>query len=414
MLLLFKDKNHLKLCLAAFLMSACLQLIGITLPFAVKAMNGSDTDVGLCFMSQMAAYVVFCILAILIIDKLNPKKVLLTAAGAQIFVALGFLATVKYGNSSAIFFSPVTRLIILMAMVGIITAFFWPMMMGWISTGHEGPELTKRLGFYNVSWGLANTTLPIVGGYLMEVKYIWPLALAAVMAVLCLISIFPTRYIGHSSVKHQNDTAAVHQIPRQNRPFVWITRAALFATLICIGIFRSQLGILYKFQLGFAESAYGWSVSLMCLFNIAIFYMMGKSHYWHYKKALYVAVQISILGCMAMMIICKTLPLQLLASGMAGVWYGYVYSSHQYYGVSGSTKRSSLMAIHETIIGAGFATGSLFGGILSDAFGRFSPYWFGCAVIVAFGLVQLVLWFIARRPVQFSSNENTSVFTSPT
>ena len=44
--------------------------------------------------------------------------------------------------------------------------------MGWISTGHEGPELTKRLGFYNVSWGLANTTLPIVGGYLMEVKYL--------------------------------------------------------------------------------------------------------------------------------------------------------------------------------------------------------------------------------------------------
>ena len=147
---------------------------------------------------------------------------------------------------------------------------------------------------------------------------------------------------------------------------------------------------------------------------MAVFYMMGKSHYWHYKKALYAAAQVSIIGCMAMMIICKSLPLQLLASGLAGVWYGYVYSSHQYYGVSGGTNRSGLMAIHEIIIGAGFATGSLFGGILSDAFGRYSPYWFGCAVIVAGGLVQIILWFIARRPVQISSKEKTSFFTSPT
>ena len=390
---LFKDKNYLKLCLAAFFMSGCLQLVNIVLPFAVKAMNGSDTDVGLCFMAQMATYVVFCILAVLIIDKLSPKKVLLIAAGAEIIVALGFFAAVWCGNNNVRFFSPVTRFIFLMSMTGIITAFFWPMMMGWVSTGHEGPQLTQRLGFYNIAWGTANMVLPIIGGYLMEVNYLWPLALAAVMAVLCLISVFPTRHTPQIPTTHQNIS----------------TRVALFATLICIGVFRSQLGILYKFQLGFAESAYGWSVSLMCLFNIAVFYMMGKSHYWHYKKALYAAAQISIIGCMAMMIICKSLPLQLLASGMAGVWYGYVYSSHQYYGVSGGTKRSGLMAIHETIIGAGFATGSLFGGILSDAFGRYSPYWFGCSVIIAGGLVQIVVWFIARRPVQISSEENTSV-----
>ena len=402
MLKLFKDKNLMRLCLAAFFMSSCLQLISIVLPFAVKAMNGSDTDVGLCFMAQMGTYVIFCILAVVIIDKLSPKKVLLIAAGAEIIVALGFLAAVWYGKNNGIFFGPIARLIFLMAMVGIITAFFWPMMMGWVSTGHEGAELTKRFAFYNIAWGTANTLLPIVGGYLMEVNYLWPLALASVMAVLCLISVFPTRHTPQIPAMHENITdPAGRQIPRDHRPFGWITRVALFATLICIGVFRSQLGILYKFQLGFAESAYGWSVSLMCLFNIAVFYMMGKSHYWHYKKGLYAAAQVSIIGCMAMMIICKSLPLQLLASGMAGVWYGYVYSSHQYYGVSGGTKRSGLMAIHETIIGAGFATGSLFGGILSDAFGRYSPYWFGCSVIVAGCLVQIVLWFIARRPAKF-------------
>jgi predicted MFS family arabinose efflux permease len=74
-----------------------------------------------------------------------------------------------------------------------------------------------------------------------------------------------------------------------------------------------------------------------------------------------------------------------------------VYGSHQYYGVSGGVKRSGLMAIHETIIGAGFAAGSLVGGMLSDAFGRHSPYWFACAVIVAAGLIQIILWFSIRK-----------------
>jgi len=385
------------------------------LPFAVKAMDGSDTDIGLCFMGQMGTYVICCILVVLIIDKLKPRKVLQIAAGTGIIVSLCFLAAVWYGKNNGIFFGPIARLIFLMAMVGVITAFFWPTMMGWISTGFEGAELTKRFGFYNIAWITANTIMPVIGGYLMEISYLLSLALAVVMAILCFISLYSTKCISQIPPKHHNDdNIVVQQIPRENRPFVWISRVALFTTLVCVGIFRSQLGILYKFQLGFSESSYGWSVSLMCLFNMAVFYMMGRSHYWHYKKALYAAAQVSIIGCMAMMIICKSLPLQLLASGMAGVWYGYVYSSHQYYGVSGGTRRSGLMAIHETIIGAGFATGSLFGGILSDAFGRYSPYWFGIAVIAAGGLVQIIVWNLAAKNGQISSNEKTSFFTSPT
>jgi MFS family permease len=415
MLQLFKDKNFLRLCLAAFFMSSCLQLGGIVLPFAVKAMDGSDTDIGLCFMGQMGTYVICCILAVIIIDKLKPRKVLRIAAGTGIIVSLCFLAAVWYGKNNGIFFGPIARLIFLMAMVGIITAFFWPTMMGWISTGFEGAELTKRFGFYNIAWVTANTIMPVIGGYLMEVSYLLPLALAVIMAILCFVSLYSTQCISQIPRKHHNnDNIAVQQIPEKNKPFVWISRVALFATLVCIGIFRSQLGILYKFQLGFSESSYGWSVSLMCLFNMAVFYMMGKSHYWHYKKGLFAVTQASIIGCMVMMIICKSLSLQLLAAGLTGIWYGYIYSSHQYYGVSGGRNRSGLMAIHETIIGAGFATGSLFGGMLSDAFGRYSPYWFGCAVIIAAGLVQIVLWFIMKKYGQISSKANTSVFTSPT
>lgn len=413
---LFSDRNFLRLCLASFFMSSCLQLVWVVLPFIVKDMGGSDTQAGLCFMGQMGVYVVFCILAGTIIDRFRPKKILLLSAAAEIFIAVGLLAAVRYGNNNGIFPGPITRLVFLMSMTGLTTAFFWPIMMGWISTGHEGAELTKRFGFYNTTWSSANMILPVIGGYLMEIDYLLPLAAAVIMAILCFVTVLATRCISESPKLQENNTDSTikEEVPQENRQFVWMSRIAMFATFICVGVFRSQLGIFYKFELGFAESAYGWAIAFMCLSNVTVFVMMGKSHYWHYKKSLFAIAQLSIIIAMIIIILSGSLLLQLLAVGLSGVCYGFVYSSHQYYGVSGGIKRSGLMAIHESIIGAGFATGSIVGGILSDAFGRHSPYKFACAVIIAAGLLQIFLWFATGRGGQISSNANTSVFTSPT
>ena len=84
-------------------MSSCLQLVWVVLPFIVKAMNGSDTDVGLCFMGQMGVYVVFCILIGTINDKFKPKKVLVIGAAAQILISIGLLAVVHFGKLPGIF-----------------------------------------------------------------------------------------------------------------------------------------------------------------------------------------------------------------------------------------------------------------------------------------------------------------------
>lgn len=413
---LIKDKNFTRLCLAAFFMSSSLQLVWVVLPFIVKAMNGSDTEVGLCFMAQMGVYVFFCLLIGTINDKLNPKKVLVASSAAIILIMLGLLYTAYFGSRSALLFNPIVQLIFLMSMIGVTTAFFWPIMEGWISTGHEGAQLTRRLGFFNSTWASANTILPIIGGYLMEINYSLSLALAALLAIGCFASALTTKYIrrilpaGEIAV---NDSVCQAFAPEKKR-FVWMSRVALFATLLCVGILRSQLGILYKFELHFTEVIFGWSVSLLCLTTIIVFWLMGKRHYWHYNKVIYVLAQLSIICCFLTIIFTANLFLQLLAAGLSGICHSVIYSSHQYYGVSGGRKRSGLMAIHETLLGAGFASGSIFGGILSDAFGRRTPYWFGSGVIIASGLIQIILWFSVGKNGQSSSNANTSVLTSPT
>ncbi|MBN1788284.1 MAG: MFS transporter [Sedimentisphaerales bacterium] len=396
---LFKDRNFIKLCLATLFLSSCLQLIWVVMPFIVKFIGGSDTDVGLCFMGQMGVYVIFCTLAGIMIDRFRPKRILVLGAAAEVFVAAGLLATVLYGDKDVMFLSPVMRLVFLMSANGIITAFFWPVMMGWISTGYEGAELTKRFGFYNVTWGMANMVFPIIGGYLMEINYFLPLVLAGSMAVLCLVTVCLVKCISESlePPKRSDSTIVSQEMYRQSRQFLWMSRAALFSTFICMGVFRSHLGIFYKFQLGFSESSYGWAISLMCLFNVTVFWMMARSHYWHHNKYLFAITQSSILICILMIIMSSGLMFQLLAAGMVGIGYGVVYSSHQYYGVSGGRRRSGLMAIHETLIGAGISIGSLIGGMLSDRFGRYSPYWFIFAVIIAGWVVQVILWFCIGR-----------------
>ena len=50
---------------------------------------------------------------------------------------------------------------------GAATAFYWPYLMGWVSIGYEGKQLSRRLGLYNISWSLAACLGPFLGGVLV-------------------------------------------------------------------------------------------------------------------------------------------------------------------------------------------------------------------------------------------------------
>jgi predicted MFS family arabinose efflux permease len=79
-----------------------------------------------------------------------------------------------------------------------------------------------------------------------------------------------------------------------------------------------------------------------------------------------------------------------------GAGFGFAYSSHLYYGTTGSKKRSKQMAIHEATISLGVIVGSGAGGYLSKNLGIYWPYRFA-VIVIAFGLTaQTVLWVILR------------------
>jgi MFS family permease len=299
-----------------------------------------------------------------------------------------------------------------MALTGVNTAFFWPVMMGWVSTGSEGAELSKRFGFYNTTWGIATMITPIIAGYLVEVNYTLPILAAVIASILCFVLIASSKYSYKTPSIQLCPTEQIdsNKVEYNKTALVWIARIALFVTFTCVGIFSSQVCILYKFELGFTESIYGWSIAIMYFFNVTVFYTVGKSHWWHYKKAPFAVGTVAILLSMLIILLSKSVAMQFLAAAITGICYAFAYSSHQYYGVSGGKKRSGLMAIHEIIIGIGVSIGALFGGILSDTFGRYTPYKFACILISVAAIVQIILWFSLRKKTVLKTKNLNGTF----
>ena len=131
----------------------------------------------------------------------------------------------------------------------------------------------------------------------------------------------------------------------------------------------------------------------MSIFTFAVFTLAGQSHVWHYKLWLFMCCQILILVSLLLILFTSSLALLTFAVALIGIGESFMYASHLYYGVSGVTRRSGRMAIHEIILSLGFAAGGIFGGILSDKYGRYSPYWFGFSTIIIGLFIQCIIWF---------------------
>jgi MFS family permease len=283
--------------------------------------------------------------------------------------------------------------IILSSISGIFTSLFWPPLMGWVSTGYEGSQLNHRLGLFNSSWSLGAIATPYFAGLMVEHNSISPIILMLLFMILSFVGItFAKSPITLSPINGQTPLLPDDIISTLLPKFRWMSRVALFTSFVCIGLVRTQLAVFFKFELSFTESDYGSAVLIMSMFTFAVFTLAGQSHAWHYKVWLFMVCQILFLVSMLLILFAPSLIFLTFAVALIGIGESFMYVSHLYYSVSGKTKRSGRMAIHEMILSLGFAAGGILGGILSDKYGRYSPYWFGLSVITVGLCIQSIIW----------------------
>jgi MFS family permease len=286
-------------------------------------------------------------------------------------------------------------------LLGVLTAMYWPPLMGWVSRGYEGQGLSHRLGSFNMSWSSGSWISPYIGGLLVGVNSIYPMAAALIAGIGAMAGINLTSNPAKTGVTQAAADPAENvdeQSPNLAR-FQWMARLALLVSFVAIGLMRSQLGLLFKFELGFSEAKYGLAITTMCFANFVTFWAMGRNHKWHYKVWPFVLSQVFIALSLVMIIEYKSLGIMLAAAGVVGLSEAFIYTSHLFYGVSGGKRRLGLMAVHEFLLSSGIVIGSVVGGYISDGFGRYMPYWFGLWTVAAAIFAQAAIWY-AVKPVK--------------
>ena len=313
-------------------------------------------------------------------------------------IATWYVVFVSAGKTSPI--GVIGIVSILSGLSGLFQAFFWPSLMGWLSVGFEGQQLNKRLGWFNASWSSGRLSGPLLGGILVQRSSLVPLAVMAICVTLSFVAITlakSRRESDHVFIPSEGGKSLPNSFNESYlRSFVWMSRIAFFTLFVCIGLVRSQLGLLFKFELDFSESDFGMVISVLSAAAFAVMVFAGRFSFWHFRIGIFLGVQIVMLASMFTILLRPCLPIFFLITTGLGFAQGFTYVSHLYYGVYGSKKRSVRMAVHEITLSLGMFIGAPAGGYLSDHFGRQMPYWFGIAVL-ALGLTsQAIVWFVLR------------------
>jgi MFS family permease len=380
---------------AAFMMALSLNALWTTMPFIVRNIGGSESHVGYAWAANMFGYLVCLLLAGATLGQHNPKNTT-RISSVIIFISSLIMSVVVYvvlskeliGNLALIW-----TVIAAGTVAGAAMSLFWPFLMSWVSEDFEGPTLNRRLGTYNGSWSSAAIVGPMLGGILVETNTVFPIVFAVAGMVICFLFLnMANEGLIQTSLFSDPDDGPV--VGCENRAalkrFRWMARISLFNSWACLGVTRSQFALLFT-DIGFSETWFGIMVTIFGVCNFTMMTVIGRCAFWHFKSILLLIVQVLLSVSLVLIIYGRSLPIFALSLIIMGCSFGFVYSSHLYYGACGSKKRSVQMIIHETTLSLGVVVGSGAGGYFAKNLGLLWPYWFAMILLAVGFVIQLIL-----------------------
>jgi len=391
-----RQYDKLLLLLISCLISWIFASFMVAIPFIVKLFGGSDTDVGVAQGVSFLCYVVGCIISTFVLDRFNGKRCVQVGIGGIVLVMIATYFTFSQASPGHDDRGLVLTLYVLSALLGGFSSAIWPSLMGWVSAQYEGKEFNKRLGAFSVSWSIGSLAGMAVGGILVQINPEWPFITTSVLAMLAFLSASIVPHEGRSGFRKISDDCLDVPGGLLLTRFRWISRVVLFIIFVCAGIITSQLGLLFKFELGFSESMYGLVMAVIMAMQMVVYYVGGKTHHWYFSmRYLWACHGVVMLGLLIVMR-GGMLISYFVAACLLGMAKSLIYLSHLYYSASRSMRRSVLMAVHEAIIAVAISIGAVAGGLISDHFDRYMPYKFAFGLVCLSLVIQTVIRYYPR------------------
>jgi len=369
--------------------ATCAGMVMLVVPFEVDRLGGGPAAIGGLGAIWTGSYLVGLLLFGGRVDRFDPRT--LVRAGLSVIAVMVFITSASPN---------LTVLFLANAGYGMISGLFWPPIMGWISSGHEGPSLNRRLSLFNVSWSTGMVIGPLLGGWLYETYRVLPfyVGIAWLMAAVVIISVIRSPEPASAPAVESNGNDVDDVDAAQNAVFRPMARIAHFLSYVTVGMFRFQLPSLAIF-LGIRAKSFGPVGMSLSVAMALSFYLLGRSHRWHYRVSVFFVAQVLLILTVLALMVVDTWWEMALCMVVGGACVGVTYSSNLYYGVSGGVRRARRMAIHELILSAGMVTGSYGAGWVTEHIALRAAYPM-CAALLIVGMLVQVTVFLRRRAVQ--------------
>lgn len=286
---------------------------------------------------------------------------------------------------------------------GLFMSLYWPQIMGWLTRGIEGRELSVTISQFNLSWSTGIFLAPYISGLLTQQSIVYPIYVASFLMFLILITVLvSTRLVPEirSSVssKEEVSTSVKDDTSTILRYSCWIL---LFCAYYLFGVSMNIYPIYGKEILLLAESAVGLQLLSRGVVTTIFFVLLGTVSWWHYNRN-------QILFTAVLLLAVSLLGLFLSSPGgfylfylLFGLAFALSYTNSIFHGAAGSIDRASRMAIHEAVLTSGTIFGAFLGGILYARWG-FSSVMLSASIVSGLGLLGVLAVLLRVR-----KSENT-------
>lgn len=385
---------------AAFAAALSLGICWTAMPFVLSAIGGTEAHVGYAPAANSIAYLIALVLTGSMLGHLDARKAtraaIVVAFTAALLMALAVWGAIRSeAGGGAIW---IWSIVAAGGLGGAAMALFWPFLMSWVSSHYEGTRLNRRLGRYNGSWSGGAVVGPLIGASLVEMGILVPMVTAVISFLLSIVLLALARngtsVPTSASAPPPEDEEEVLQDRRTLVDYRWMSRISLFCAWATHAIARSQFALVFV-SLGYSEAKFGLFQTLFAACNCLSLMAAGRWAFWHFKPVPLIGAQVTLLAPLLAMVYGRSLVVLYPAAVVLGLAFGFAYSSHLYYGVSGSRQRSVRMTIHELVISLGISSGSAAGGYLAKNVGLTAPYWFAIGLVCLGLVLQLAIHIVS-------------------
>jgi MFS family permease len=377
------DRRLSLLLPAAFLAALGIGIVNLGFLFVLKEAYGAGPALVGWFAACWAiAYFVGCIV-------LKPLSRILSAPASMAimhFASAAFLIIhlLVPGIASAF---------ICNSLYGFACALFWPRLMGWVTSGVEGPALGKANGAFSASWSVGSVIAPYIAGILTERGVLYPLY--ASIAVFLGTGIFILAARGIAPPPPRQPPAPLPGSLDRSSPLRFPSWVGVFLIYAFLAIFFNIFPVYAKDELAMSESGIGLVLLIRAAATAIGFYLVGRFSFWHFRIRLVPLAVLAALLIDLLFILIKSPLAFALGLFAAGLVQAIIYSMSLFYGASGAPDRDRRTTIHEALLTAGQIIGSIAGGLVYQLI---SWAWvFICLALLMAGGLGLQFAMLRRR-----------------